>query len=151
MSRDTKFGLPTGLTLADDGAPLPDGRFQREIYIFNTSGQQLGVYGEWGRDDGQFYYPAGITYIGNETFAVADKLNDRVQVIRIPSPIVPTYARAARYVPWFLGLGLLPLLALVRVRRRKLVFLADEAFLDSAIKAGNLKSLVDSTGRHICQ
>lgn len=145
QSRERKFGLPTGLTLADDGLLYVMDAFNGEIYMFDTNGKQVGVIGEWGKEDGQFYYPAGIAYMGNELFAVADKFNDRVEVIRIPSPKAPTIVRASRYVPWFLALLLLPLLALIR--RRKLILVADKAFLDRVINEGKLEALMSTAKR----
>ncbi len=145
QSRERKFGLPTSLTLADDGLLYLMDAFNGEIYMFDTNGKQVGVVGEWGKEDGEFYYPAGIAYMGNELFAVADKFNDRIEVIRIPSPKTPTIVRASRYVPWFLALLLLPLLALIR--RRRLILVADQAFIDKAISEGKLEALMSSARR----
>jgi len=145
MSRERKFGLPVSVTFADDGLLYVMDAFNGEIYMFDTSGRQRGVVGEWGKEDGQFYYPGGIASMGGELFAVADKFNDRVQVVRIPSPVITPVTFARRYVPWFLVFLLIPLLALLR--RRKLVFFADEAFLQRAIDDEKIAALAKATGR----
>lgn len=139
QSRERRFGLPVGLTLSNDGLLYMMDAFNGEIYIYNTDGRQRGVVGEWGKEDGQFYYPGGLAAMGNELFAVADKFNNRVQVVRIPSPNVTPVVRAGRYIPWFLAILLLPLL--LYMRRRKFVFAADEAFLRRAIRDGNITAL----------
>jgi len=144
-SRDMKFGLPVGLTLADDGLLYLMDAFNGEIYIFNTDGQQRGVVGDWGKDDGQFYYPGGMASMGNELFVVADKFNDRVQVVRIPSPNISAVDRASKYIPWFLALLLLPFL--LYLRRRKYIFVADEAFLQRSIGDKTVAALVGSAGK----
>jgi len=145
QSRERKFGLPVGLTLSDDGLLYMMDAFNGEVYIFNTDGQQRGVVGEWGKDDGQFYYPGGLVSMGSELFAVADKFNDRVQVVRIPSPNITPVARAGKYVPWFLAILILPLF--VYLRRGKFVFMADEAFLQRSIRDGSISTLVNSAGK----
>ncbi len=83
---ERKFGLPVGLAMDGKGYLYLVDAFAGEIYVFDARGKQMAKYGEWGPDEGQFYYPSGIAYLGDETFAVADKFNDRVQVDRIPSP-----------------------------------------------------------------
>lgn len=145
MARERKFGLPVSVTLADDGLLYVMDAFNGEIYMFDTDGRQRGIVGEWGKDDGQFYYPGGIASMGGELFAVADKFNDRVQVVRVPSPITTPVDVASRYVPWFLALLLIPLVMLLR--RRKLVFFADEPFLQQSISDGSITELARSAGK----
>jgi DNA-binding beta-propeller fold protein YncE len=80
--KDRTFGLPAGLAMGDDGNLYLVDAQTGEIVVLTRKGEQLAKFGDWGYDDGQFYYPAGITYMGEDKFAVADKFNDRVQVIR---------------------------------------------------------------------
>lgn len=86
LERGRDFGLPQSLTLAPDGNLYMMDAFAGEIYIYDKKGKELGKVGEWGQEDGQFYFPAGIASAGGEKFAIADKFNNRVQVVRIPSP-----------------------------------------------------------------
>lgn len=145
MGRERKFGLPVSVSLADDGLLYVMDAFNGEIYMFDTDGRQRGIVGEWGKEDGQFYYPGGIASMGGELFAVADKFNNRVQVVRVPSPIVTPVTMARRYAPWFLVLLLLPLVVLLR-RRKKIVFFVDESFLQRSISDGHITELARSAG-----
>ena len=111
--RSRTFGLPAGMVLADDGLLYVVDAFAGEIVLINTQGKEVAKVGDWGHDDGQFYYPAGIAYAGNERFVIADKFNDRVQVVRIPSPVVGPAERARRLIlsPYLL----IPLILLILV------------------------------------
>lgn len=100
------FGLPAGLTLGGDGNLYLVDAQAGEIHVLNAKGRPVAKFGEWGHDDGQFYYPAGIAYMGGDRFVVADKFNDRVQVIRYS-----TGASVAERVPGGLPVSVL-LLAL---------------------------------------
>jgi DNA-binding beta-propeller fold protein YncE len=81
-----KFSLPESITMAPDGNLYVMDAFTGEVHIFSQKGKELGSVGEWGQEDGQFYYPGGISSVEGDKFAIADKFNDRVQVVRIPSP-----------------------------------------------------------------
>ena len=88
--------------------------------------------GEWGGEDGQFYYPDGLAYLGGDRYAVADKFNGRVQVVRISLPGsaegvgegaglgIGGLGRLLLCSAAFLGLLLLLLLLLIWYRRRGL-------------------------------
>lgn len=142
-NRNRRFGLPVGLAIDKDDLLYLVDAFKGTINIFDTKGKELKRVGEWGNDEGQFYYPGGIAYAGNETFAVADKYNDRVQVIRIPSPVAPAYARVLDLpLPWLLPLAFLPLLFWPR---RK--FVSDEAFLQRILEEEQLVALADAVPR----
>lgn len=86
MEKTRQFGLPASIAMGGDGNLYVMDAFAGEINIFDKKGKQLGKVGDWGHDDGQFYYPAGIASAGGDKFVIADKFNDRVQVVRIPSP-----------------------------------------------------------------
>jgi DNA-binding beta-propeller fold protein YncE len=77
-----RYGLPAGLALGDDGNLLMVDAQVGDIYVINTDGKEVDKFGDWGHDDGQFYYPAGIAFMGDGKYVVADRYNDRVQVIR---------------------------------------------------------------------
>ncbi|MDP1809062.1 MAG: 6-bladed beta-propeller [Actinomycetota bacterium] len=78
-----KYSLPAGLAADADGNIFMVDAFAGQIVVLNPDGRELMKIGTWGHDDGQFYYPSGISYIGNQQFAIADKFNNRVQVFRI--------------------------------------------------------------------
>lgn len=142
-----KFGLPVGLTIDNYGYLYLVDAFTGEIIVFNKNGKEIERYGKWGHDEGQFYYPGGIAYAGGEKFIVADKFNDRIQVLYIPSPAIPPLERAARtYWPYALLLLLLPPL-LWALRKRRYMFLTDGAFLEKALTEGKLTLIADSLGK----
>ncbi len=105
------FGLPAGMVLADDGLLYLVDAFTGEIVLIDNKGKEVAKVGDWGHDEGQFYYPSGIAYAGNERFVIADKFNDRVQVVQIPSPVVKPVERVTRFV--FSPYLLIPLILLI--------------------------------------
>ena len=118
--------------------------FNGEIVIANKKGEEVEKVGDWGHDDGQFYYPGGIAYAGDRKFVIADKFNDRVQVVYIPSPAAEQPAlRVARYALPLLPLLFLLLLAAWLLRRRRRVIVTEPTFLDWAIENNALAMLRD--------
>jgi hypothetical protein len=112
----------------------------------DNKGKVLNKVGSWGHNEGELYYPAGIAYGGNETFAIADKFNDRVQVLRIPSPLITPAERLTGY-----GLPIAALIALVALvawilRRRSFKYVLDEAFLREALSKGHAASIISELG-----
>lgn len=80
------FGLGMGMTLDDKENVYVADAFAHSVRIFSKKGDELGEVGDQGDDDGLFNYPSGIAYIGGRRFAIADKWNDRVQVVEIFPP-----------------------------------------------------------------
>ena len=80
------FGLPSGLTIDDNEILYMIDAFNGTIYAYNTNGKKLIEIGEWGQKEGQFYYPAGMTFAGGRAFTIADKYNDRLQTIELNVP-----------------------------------------------------------------
>ncbi len=120
------FGLGTGMTQDDLGRIYVADAFHHAIRVFNEAGDDLGEIGGQGDTDGLFNYPSDITYMGGNTFAVADKWNDRVQVLRInveDARVAGEEAsEATRGIPiWAYGIGLLVLLALIALVLRRLL------------------------------
>lgn len=111
VEKKRQYGLPVSLALAPDGNLYVMDAFSGEIIIFDKKGNSLGKVGEWGQEDGQFYYPAGIASIGGDRFAVADKFNNRVQVVRIPSPTAGILEASG--IPFNLIIFILLILALI--------------------------------------
>ncbi|MHB0977735.1 MAG: 6-bladed beta-propeller [Candidatus Aquicultorales bacterium] len=110
--RDRAFGLPVGLAVDDKDRLYLVDAFAGEVRIFTSKGREIKALGEWGNDEGRFYFPAGIAYLGEERFAIADRFNDRVQVIRIPDPEGGAKAKA---LDWTVPLALLLVLVLIVV------------------------------------
>ncbi|MCL5292346.1 MAG: 6-bladed beta-propeller [Actinobacteria bacterium] len=83
MGKDRTFGLPAGLALGQDGYLYLVDSFYHQITLLAKDGKIIGSVGREGSREGEFSYPAGIASRGDGVFAVADKYNDRVQVLRI--------------------------------------------------------------------
>jgi len=77
-----QFGLPVSAALDGKYIYVVDA-FNSEIVALNSDRQVLARLGKVGDSEGELYYPAGIAYGGQQIFAVADKFNDRVQLLKI--------------------------------------------------------------------
>lgn len=119
------FGLGVGLVLDEQERVYVVDGLHHAIRVFTHDGEDLGEYGDQGEAEGQFNYPTGIAYAGGSIFAVADKWNDRVQVIRITPKLSKTEAESvARQRPWKIAallVGLLLLILLLLLLRRYLL------------------------------
>jgi sugar lactone lactonase YvrE len=123
--------LPLGLTIDGAGRIVVIDMFGCSLAVFEPDGTFVGKYGEAGAEDGQFFYPTSVAYDPNrDWFAVADTLNNRVQIVRIPGSSGGAAATAAvqRALSGPLRACLLPFLLLVaaliaslvvRARRKK--------------------------------
>jgi len=78
-----EFGLPAGLTVDEEENIYVCDPLRSTIHVFNKTGKRLAELGEVGNKEGQFYYLSDITYMGDNTFAITDTNNDRVQILRI--------------------------------------------------------------------
>lgn len=78
--------LPLGLTLDGAGRIVVIDMFDCSLAVFNAAdGSFVGKYGDVGPNDGEFFYPVSVGYdTERDWFTVADALNNRVQIIRIP-------------------------------------------------------------------
>lgn len=141
-NRSRRFGLPVGLALGSDNQIYLIDAFNGVMLVLDSrDGKELARHGEWGHEEGMMYYPSGIAHGAGRTFAVADKFNDRVQVLSVDSPVESPVIRALRSpYAWPLLLALLPLLLLLLPRLRP----ADLAFLEAIIASGTLPRLADS-------
>ncbi len=79
---DYDFGLPRGVTTLDDGTILVVDAFEHQIIVLDDSGSILHRLGSRGLEPAQFNFPNGIDSLG-ERIVVADKENDRVQVLEL--------------------------------------------------------------------
>lgn len=108
------FGLGLGLALDDQENVYVVDAFHHSVRVFSHDGADYGEYGRQGDLDGQFNYPSDIVFLGAGAFAVADKWNDRVQVVRI----IPTAkgfkaGPGAKFPWWFWPLLLIIILILI--------------------------------------
>ncbi|MHB0977677.1 MAG: NHL repeat-containing protein [Candidatus Aquicultorales bacterium] len=81
--KNRKFGLPAGLALGIDGYLYVADSFNHQITIMTADGQVLGQVGRQGKGDGELNYPVGIAARKDGVYAIADKYNDRVQLVYI--------------------------------------------------------------------
>jgi DNA-binding beta-propeller fold protein YncE len=130
------INLPAGLCIDDQDRLFVVDSFDFTIKAFNTLGRQLAKFGTGssGNLDGQFSMADGIAYMGNHTFAIADKYNDRIQIVRLMLP--GEAADLNNY--WWLLLLLLPLL-LALLKRKK--FIATDDFAELIVENQKLRLL----------
>lgn len=78
--------LPLGLTIDGAGRVVVIDMYDGCLAAFNAkTGKFIAKYGEYGAEDGQFFYPVSVSYDrGRDWFAVADAFNRRIQIVRIP-------------------------------------------------------------------
>lgn len=85
---EVDFDLLQGLTFDELGLLYSVDAFGFNIRVLShlekSPIQIVTSFGSDGSRDGEFTYPAGIAYLGDREFAVADEGNNRVQIIRIP-------------------------------------------------------------------
>ena len=137
-----KFGLPSNIAVDDNGLLYVVDGMNSEVVVLTTDGEFVEVIGDVGGADGMFYYPDGIDYSSGR-IAVADKFNDRVEVFRVP---LPPGQRWRAYVPYVLGLLLLPLLLLPFLKpRRRYVITPD--FIDALKRDEDREAVADALKR----
>lgn len=92
------FELPQDIVIDGAGRLVVIDAFKFKIIVMSPEdGTILGSYGDYGGDDGTFFYPTGIDYDPQrDWFAVADTRNDRVQIVRIPGSGESPQAAARR-------------------------------------------------------
>lgn len=78
--------LPLGLTVDGAGRIVVIDMYESALAVFDAkTGKFVGKYGDYGAEDGQFFYPVSVGYDrGRDWFTVADALNRRVEIVRIP-------------------------------------------------------------------
>jgi len=83
---DSALQLPLGLTMDGAGRLVLVDMFDCSIVVVDPKdGSFIAKYGEVGSNDGQLFYPQSISYdSARDWFTVADSLNNRVQVVRLP-------------------------------------------------------------------
>jgi len=78
------FGLPRGLAIAENDSVLVVDAFRFALIHLTSTGEVLETYGAEGITPGLFKYPNDVSIRG-DLLVVADKENDRVQVLRLRS------------------------------------------------------------------
>ena len=78
-----RFGLPDGLAMDDEGRLFVVDAFRSTIQVYSNKGKKLSEIGRLGHNDGEFFYPSEIAYSGGNKFAVSDRYNNRIQVVRL--------------------------------------------------------------------
>jgi len=110
--------LPLGLTVDGAGRVVVIDMYECALAVFNPqTGKLIAKYGDYGADDGQFFYPVSVSYdSGRDWFTVADALNRRVQIVRIPgssSGAVGAVATVSRAMTGPLRACIFPLLLIL--------------------------------------
>jgi DNA-binding beta-propeller fold protein YncE len=119
---DRYFGLNTGLVFDSQQRLYVVDTFHHSIRIFDHDGNELAEVGQEGDAEGRFNYPSGIAYLGGSLFAVADKWNDRVQVVRVVVPQEDTVIKRvvdSRWPVYLLLVLFLVILLLIWQRHRR--------------------------------
>ena len=74
-------GKPTGVSVAEDGRIFIADTHYHRIAIFDRDGKELGSFGEYGLEPGQFIYPTDIAFGPDGIVFVSEYGgNDRIQV-----------------------------------------------------------------------
>jgi sugar lactone lactonase YvrE len=79
------FVLPRGLTIQRDGSIVVADPLGQELVVLDRSGARLQSLGVRGSVPGQLNFPTDVA-VFDEDIAIADRENDRVQVVRLVSP-----------------------------------------------------------------
>jgi hypothetical protein len=89
--------LPLGITIDGAGRIVVVDMFSGTLNVFSPKdGSFIASFGETGPEDGEFFYPVSVSYDeGRDWFTVADALNNRVQIIRLPNSAGDGGAQAA--------------------------------------------------------
>ena len=107
--------LPAEITIDGAGHLVVVDPFGFNIAVLDPSnGKILATYGDAGANDGKFTYPSGIAYdSARDWFAVADTMNQRVEIVRLPNSGGSALAGINRSLAGPLRALLFPLLLLV--------------------------------------
>ena len=97
------FGLPTGLTIDQEGRVFVMDSLNHTVRIFNNAGDDLGELGKQGSSDGFFFYPTDIQHMGGKRFVITDKWNDRAQIVDLTlseTKKVKTPPKKKKFIWW---------------------------------------------------
>lgn len=82
------FGLPRGLALTEKGLLVSD-TFAQRLVLLDAQGKLLGTYGKRGVVDGELNFPEGMDVAPDGLLYLADRENNRVQVLELGEPVAP--------------------------------------------------------------
>ncbi|MDZ4168918.1 MAG: hypothetical protein U1E26_04580 [Coriobacteriia bacterium] len=141
------YGLPTGVTIDDQGRVYALDGFKHEIQVLDAqTGERIHSFGDLqGKGDGRFNLPTSIAHLGGDTFAITDTYNDRVQIVRLLLPGEDGLVVRFPWLWWLIPALLLGILAFVLGRKRWYV---TEAALERAEAEGHLR-LLAAVGRRL--
>lgn len=80
------FGLPRGVVVTERGVLVSD-TLAHVLLLLDSDGTLLGTYGERGVADGQLNFPEGLDIAPDGLLYLADRENNRVQVLRLEDPV----------------------------------------------------------------
>lgn len=85
VEKERTFGLPAGCAIGADGNLYIVDAFQDEIVAVDTESGEIitSIGGERGSGEGEFRLPSGIDWVEENLFVVADKYNDRIQLLKL--------------------------------------------------------------------
>lgn len=119
LAEADQLQLPMGLTIDGAGRLVVIDMFECALAVFDAEdGSFIGKYGEFGAEDGKFLYPTSLAYDAErDWFTIADNMNSRAQIVRIPGSAGGNDAAAAvnRALSGPLRACLFPLLLLVLI------------------------------------
>lgn len=86
------FGLPRGIAVTDKGILVSD-TFRHMLVLLSTDGKPLGSYCRRGVIDGAVNFPEGLGVAPDGMVYLADRENNRVQVLKLGEPerLDPTF------------------------------------------------------------
>lgn len=82
------FGLPRGVVITKRGLLVSD-TFSHRLVLLDEDGKLLGKYGKRGVVDGQLNFPEGLDVAPDGLVYIADRENNRVQVVSLGDPLKP--------------------------------------------------------------
>lgn len=83
MARDREFSLPCGIAIDENHLLYLVDAFANSVKVLDTKGNLKAELSKKGSREGELNQPSGIAYDQNGRFAIADKYNDRVQIVKI--------------------------------------------------------------------
>lgn len=137
-----QFGLPRGVDVDGAGNVFVVDTFHFSIQVYDKNGKKIGEVGDRGVDGGQFNFPNDIAITGSGVAYVADRANQRVQAIRIPTMIKGGGVLPETQFPWWPLLLLLPLLIAAYLLARKPIYVAGADFLAKVVENGDVAQFV---------
>ncbi len=80
---DENFSMPSAVVVTSDGRIWVSDEIRQVIKIFNLDGGFLGMVGGGGVAPGEFQYPSALASDGTAHLAVAERVGNRIQLLRL--------------------------------------------------------------------